>query len=184
MKKKKKMILRVLLTIVVCFLLYYPVSAKIRIYQPSIIKRYVQINERRTKLIKTGLTLVGKTKYQSKAGSNKVSHLGKNPKYLCCSSFVSWCFYRSGNARIDYSTWNFCHSKKFKQISRKNLKIGDIGLIQNKRKYGNHVALYIGKNKKGQEVWLHCTGNSGRNGVVISTDDRLKVFYRYRGFVI
>ena len=135
----------------------------------------------RYKVICKGITLVGYTKYRSKAGSNRVRHLGSAPEYLCCSSFVSWCYTKAKVKRIDYSTWDFCHSTKFREISARQLKPGDIGLIHNDRRTGNHVAIYIGK-RAGERLWLHCTGHAGRNGVVISTDGRLKVYYRYRGF--
>lgn len=137
-------------------------------------------DSRRYKVIAKGAALTGYTKYRSKAGSNRVRKLGSSPEYLCCSSFVSWCFSRSGVAKMDYSTWDFCHSGKFRKISSGRLKIGDIGLITDRRRTGNHVALYIGK-RGGKRLWLHCTGH-GHNGVVVSTDRRLKVFYRYKGF--
>ena len=136
---------------------------------------------RRYKLVAKGSTLVGYTRYRSKAGSNRVRKLDNNPKYLCCSSFVSWCFAKSGIAQIDYSTWNFCHSKRFKKIPAKRLKIGDIGLITDRRRTGNHVAIYVGRRAR-ESLWLHCTGHGGRDGVVGSTDKRIKVYYRYRGF--
>lgn len=138
------------------------------------------MDSRRYKVVAKGTTLVGCTKYRSKAGSNKVWKLGSSPKYLCCSSFVSWCYSKSGVAKIDYSTWDFGHSTKFKKIPSGSLKIGDIGLIQDRCRTGNHVAVYIGK-RAGKRLWLHCTGN-GHNGVAVGTDSRLKVFYRYKGF--
>lgn len=139
------------------------------------------VDARRYKVISKGCTLVGRTMYKSKAGSNKVKFLGDSPKYLCCSSFVSWAYSRSGVAHIDYSTWDFCNSSKFRKIPPGDLKPGDIGLIQDRRKTGNHVAIYMGK-RGGKRLWLHCSSHAGRNGVTIGTDKRLKVFYRYRGF--
>lgn len=136
---------------------------------------------KRYKVVAKGATLVGYTKYKSKAGSNKVKRLGSHPKMLCCSSFVSWCYTKSGAAKIDYSTYDFCHSKKFKKIPAKRLKAGDIGLIQDRHRTGNHVAIYVGRRAR-EKLWLHCTGHGGRNGVVISTDKRLNVYYRYKGF--
>ena len=170
------------MVILICsFLIVIPVNAQIKYYSKQ--QTQVKINDtiNRNKLVYTGLSLINKTKYRSKAGSNKVFTLGNNPKYLCCSSFVSWCFYKSGIAKIDYSTWNFCHSSKFKQIKKSQLKIGDIGLIQNKYKAGNHVGIYVGKTKNGNMIWLHCTGHTG-NGVTLNNDNRFKVFYRYKNF--
>ena len=138
------------------------------------------IDSNRYKVINKGYTLVGYTKYKSKAGSNKVYKLGNRPKKLCCSSFVSWCFTKSKVCKIDYSTVDFRRSKKFYRISKKKLLPGDLGFIQDSNKqYPNHVAIYVGK-RKGKLIWLHCSGRN--NGVAISTDNRLKVFYRYRGF--
>lgn len=135
----------------------------------------------RFKVIAKGVTLVGYTKYRSKAGSNKVNRLGNHPKYLCCSSFVSWCFSKSHVAKIDYSTWDFCHSERFRKIPARRLKQGDVGLIQDRNRLNNHVAIYIGKRGK-ERLWMHCTGHGGKNGVVVGTDGRLNVFYRYKGF--
>lgn len=138
------------------------------------------MDARRYKVVTKGAALIGYTKYRSKAGSNKVRKLGNSPKYLCCSSFVSWAYSKAGIARIDYSTWDFCHSRKFKKIPAKRLKAGDIGLITDRRRTGNHVAIYIGRRGR-ESLWLHCTGH-GHNGVVVSTDKRIKVYYRYKGF--
>lgn len=139
------------------------------------------MDARRYKVVAKGSTLVGYTRYRSKAGSNRVKRLGDSPRYLCCSSFASWAYSKAGVARIDYSTWDFCHSKRFRRISKRRLKIGDIGLITDSRRAGNHVAIYVGRRAR-ESLWLHCTGHGGRNGVVVSTDKRIKVYYRYRGF--
>ena len=103
------------------------------------------MDARRYKVVAKGSTLVGYTRYRSKEGSNHVKKIGNSPKYLCCSSFVSWAYSRAGVAKIDYSTWDFCHSKRFRKISKRRLKIGDIGLITDSRRAGNHVAIYVGR---------------------------------------
>lgn len=139
------------------------------------------MDARRYRVIAKGATLAGYTKYRSKAGSNCVRRLSDSPKYLCCSSFVSWCFSRSRVAKIDYSTWDFCHSERFRKIPARRLKPGDVGLIQDRNRLNNHVAIYIGKRGK-ERLWMHCTGHGGKNGVVVGTDGRLNVFYRYKGF--
>lgn len=140
------------------------------------------IDYRRYELISKGSTLVGYTKYKSKAGSNRVKKLGNNPKYLCCSSFVSWCFTKSKVCKMDYSTVSLRYSNKFYRIKKRKILPGDIGFIHNSNKSDrNHVGIYIGK-RNGKLLWLHCTGHGNQTGVTIGTDKRLKVFYRYKGF--
>lgn len=149
------------------------------------------LSKKRKKLIEAGVSLVGKTRWESKAWSNRVYKAGKKPKSLCCSSFVSWCFYYSGvDKKIDYDCWKFLTSKYFEQISRDELLPGDIALISKSRRINDvlhrgHVGIYVGKNKLGEDVWLHCT-IIGTNGVTLNNDKRFTakkaVYYRYTKF--
>lgn len=88
-----------------------------------------------------------------------------NPTVLDCSSFVAWCFHKSGFTGIPYgsTTATFINSTKFVTVSADELKPGDIGLKSATAPTGgaNHVGIYCGKRKDGTKIWLHCTSESG-----------------------
>lgn len=113
-----------------------------------------------------------------------------NPTVLDCSSFVAWCFHKSGFTGIPYSstTATFINSTKFVTVSADELKPGDIGLKSATAPTGgaNHVGIYCGKRKDGTKIWLHCTSESGSSltgntsGVMLGSYSNFTYFRRLK----
>lgn len=49
--------------------------------------------------------------------------------------------------------------------------------VNNVKTHSNHVGIYVGKDKDGNDLWCHCTGGSIRT-VVVNNYDRFQYFYR------
>ena len=146
------------------------------------------MDEERLKVLNKGATLVGHTKYRSKEYSNEIKNAPEKPDYLCCSSFVSWAFWKSGVLKVDYAVWKFLDSDKFEKIKEKDAKPGDLAFLhfdveRSKNSHDNHIGFYLGKDDSGRRTYLHCTGNNA-NGVVVNNDTRFNVSYylRWRGY--
>ncbi len=113
-----------------------------------------------------------------------------NPTVLDCSSFVAWCFHKSGFTGIPYgsTTATFINSTKFVTVSADELKPGDIGLKSATAPTGgaNHVGIYCGKRKDGTKIWLHCTSESGSSltgntsGVMLGSYSNFTYFRRLK----
>lgn len=135
------------------------------------------VTQERIDFMTTGGTLVGKCTYAHASWSNKIDKAGENPKSLCCSSFVSWCFYYSNvDKKIDYAVWKFLNSDKFTKIKKSERIPGDLIVLNDnvaatKLLHNNHIGIYIGQDKSGKDLFLHCTGNNA-NGVTINSDGR------------
>ena len=66
---------------------------------------------------------------------------------------------------------------KSKEISYNDLKPGDIAFLNDPSKGSdNHVGIYIGKNDKGEALWVHCNGSA--NNVSVNTISYWKYFRR------
>ena len=94
------------------------------------------------------------------------------PTHLDCSGFVRYCF-RAAGINIPDGTYRQYHSSK--EITAKDLKVGDIGFIQHPSTKGtNHIGIYVGRGN-----WMHC--NFSRNGITIEPtkmfDKHLRRFY-------
>lgn len=112
------------------------------------------------------------------------------PTVLDCSSFVAWCFHKSGFTGIPYSstTATFISSTKFVTVPADDLKPGDIGLKSETAPTGgaNHVGIYCGKRKDGTKIWMHCTSESGTSltgnasGVMLGSYSNFTYFRRLK----
>ncbi|HJB27202.1 MAG TPA: lysozyme family protein [Candidatus Blautia faecavium] len=139
------------------------------------------LDERRKKVIETGLSLYGKISYSM---DMRLQPSPQAPQYLDCSSFVGWAFYFGGCQDVSYSwaTGGFLSSPAFTPISSGELTPGDIGLKNTIASGGdNHIGIYMGKSASGQNVWLHCTGGN-LDRIVANTYGGFTLFYRYHGF--
>ncbi len=141
---------------------------------------------RRIQLLEKANTLVGYTTYGHAAGSNKIATIGNKPKQLCCSSFVAWAYYYSGlitdlksngKAKIDVNCDSIPKTTYFESVSESEILPGDLAWAP-----GQHIGIYAGTTESGVKMYIHCSGNSGRNGVVIDHDSRFTKFFRYKKF--
>jgi hypothetical protein len=146
------------------------------------------LSEKRIQVIFCGAALAGYTTYDMYGEDTRS---GKDlPRTLDCSSFVAWCFHKSGYREIPYesTTGTFLHSPYFQRIEESQLQPGDIGLINWVESGGsNHVGIYVGTDSKGNPMWLHCTshvcsGSSIVSGPRISYYPSFTLFFRYIGF--
>lgn len=148
------------------------------------------MDSQRIDLIKKGASLIGKTDHYN----GRTYTLVKDPPYLSCSGFVSWCFkYSSTKWNQWQSTDKFMSSTKFKTIDKSELIPGDI--VITKSASDRHMGIYAGKDSNGNLVWLHCTLHYGgsnsdigkKRGVILSTETRFEkaqecVYRRYKKF--
>lgn len=156
------------------------------------LKKYNDVDEERWSVICMGASRIGKTKYDmygedTRAGTD-------DPRTLDCSSFVAWSFHKAGFSDVPYysTTDTFLTADNFEKISADELEPGDIGLNKGETGNtggGNHVGIYVGKNKNGSPLWMHCTSGTSSNdmtkvndGPRISYYTNFTVFYRYKGF--
>mgnify|MGYP002774997866 FL=1 len=156
-------------------------------------------SKNRKQLIKTALNVVGRIPYNN-TGQRSYPYYGwnthwgepsgdsdsKHPyKGLDCSGFVQW-VYRNALCKKDGSnpddiynqmgsTGIITSSSRMKQISKSELKPGDLGCKRTGGSSGgnwNHVGIYMGNNR-----WVHCSGSAGT--VVVSDNyNGFSVFYR------
>lgn len=102
-------------------------------------------------------------------------------KGLDCSGFVEWVYWSCFGINIEeLSTEKICNM--FTQIPKKNLQIGDLGLIfvgGSDEERTNHVGIYAGKDKRGKDLWIHCNGIV--DNVSIDNFDKFTVYYSLIG---
>lgn len=147
------------------------------------------MDSRRADVIAKGATRIGKTSY-SMWGEDTRSGVDE-PRTLDCSSFVAWSFQKAGFTDVPYTstTGTYISSANFVRISASELVPGDIGLKNTVPAGGeNHVGIYVGKDRNGTQMWLHCTsvlmpGSSVISGPRIGYYTNFRIFYRYTGFM-
>ena len=136
-----------------------------------------EISARRKAVIIKGLELLGYTKYN--LGSKAANLASEKPAYLDCSGFIQWAIIRATGVDIGHGT-----AKQYadsEPISDEELQIGDLGFkkpggVQNLGG-GNHVGIFVGYEKDGAKLWLHCTSGA-QNGVNVSRCDSLIYYAR------
>ena len=117
-------------------------------------------------LIYKGAELIGYTTYSQP----KRQPDAEKPLFLDCSGFTRWVFVKSGVCKkldAGYYTGSFLQSEHFQDISFNDLQPGDIGLKNDSLSGGqsNHVGIYIGRDKDGNMMWMHCTSGNWYNKV-------------------
>lgn len=141
-----------------------------------------EVTDERVALILKGATRIGKAQYSmwdSRRGGSD-----DNQIIFDCSSFVGWCFYKTGHTEIptytttaDYTTYR---PESFRSIDIGELIPGDLGLKNpsDAGGAGNHIGIYVG-DIDGVKYFMHCT--PGAN-VTINAYTNFTVFYRYTGW--
>ncbi|WP_068612503.1 C40 family peptidase [Paenibacillus tuaregi] len=146
------------------------------------------INKARKQLIETAITLEGKVKYfwggKSGPGWNSkwgtpvmVTAPGDNttgtlqPYGLDCSGFIDWAFKTAGLGTSFSAGGTSYQWGKTYSISKDEMIPGDL-IFKNIPGQGgvNHIGIFIGKDSKGNYLYVHCAGSTG---VVINS---------YKGF--
>lgn len=84
------------------------------------------------------------------------------PYGLDCSGFVDWAYWTALNYRLGGSTRQQWANSN--EITEDELLPGDLGFLCSPNDAAvNHVGMYIGKNKDGKKMWLHCSSDKGVN---------------------
>lgn len=151
-----------------------------------------EVTDKRAKLIILGATRIGKSTY---SWGNGRGGSADDQSVFDCSSFVGWCYYKSGYTSVSPSstTASFIDSsetgKQFERISADELIPGDVALW--KDTYGlynaNHAGIYVGKNKDGKMMFMHCTSRAQSSPHPVSTGVRfseygMQVFLRMKNW--
>lgn len=149
----------------------------------SIYSEYIpsDLDERRSKIIKTALSLVGQVPYE---WGGKPTGPGYDTSWwtydeetglqrgLDCSGFVQWvfetCGYQSDVTNLLSFTGTIASS--LPTISYDELQPGDIGLQNETQSSMNHVGIYLGNGK-----WIHCASGAG---TVVVNDGCFSYFRR------
>lgn len=134
-------------------------------------------NDTRKHILSTALSLVGKVPYfwggKSGPGWNDewntpklVTAAGSNttgtirPYGLDCSGFTAWTY--STALGVDIGAGTSGQYPKTVAVTKSELLPGDLGFLANSGGSGwNHVLMYAGKDKNGQEMWVHSTSGQG-----------------------
>ncbi|WP_433946993.1 C40 family peptidase [Paenibacillus sp. SN-8-1] len=157
-------------------------------YEDLLKNLHGDIGAARKKLIETALTLVGKVGYfwggKSGPGWNdqwgtlmKITAPGSEktgtlqPYGLDCSGFIDWSFKTTGLGNSFSSGGTTYQWSKTYSISKDEMIPGDL-IFKNIPGQGgvNHIGIYIGKDQKGNNLYVHCQGGTG---VIVSS---------YKGF--
>lgn len=145
----------------------------------------------RKELIRCALSLVGRVPYfwggKSAAGWNEewntpklVTAAGSSssgtirPYGLDCSGFTNWVYKTAlGEGCGDGTTGQWANST---QISYSELRPGDLG-FNDPTGSPNHVLMYVGEDKNGNMLWVHC---SSSYGVVLNSPTYVKHYRRVK----
>ena len=142
------------------------------------------LDDTRRVVVQTALSLINKVPYEwggkAKAPGLDYSWWSYNPDNglqhgLDCSGFVQWAFMTSGFSKETYgqiySTKNLL-SCGMKQVSKEELKPGDIGCTNRPNGKVNHTGIYLGN-----DLWIHCS--SVKKTVTVSKVDFTVFFSPY-----
>lgn len=148
-------------------------------------------NSTRKHILSTALSLVGKVPYfwggKSPAGWNDewntpklVTAVGDSstgtiqPYGLDCSGYTDWVYKTALGITIGAGSWNQWDNSS--EISESELLPGDLGFLAEPGSVPvNHVLIYAGKSDDGQQMWVHCSGDTG---VVLNSPDYVTKFRR------
>lgn len=93
---------------------------------------------------------------------------GRNKKGLDCSHFVDFVFWDVVGNNLGNGNTTYIWNNYSKEISESELLPGDIGFlcVPSSCADGNHVGIYVGKDKDGNKIWVHETGSPSNNVVI------------------
>lgn len=153
-----------------------------------------EVTDKRAKLIILGATRIGHSIYSQGRGDGR-GGTADDQSVFDCSSFVGWCYYKSGYTKVlaDSTTASFINdsetSNQFEDTTADKLIPGDVCLWHNTLDTGNanHAGIYIGKDKDGQMLFMHCSSTSQSSPHPVSTGVRFshyswEVFRRFKNW--
>lgn len=145
---------------------------------------FADLDDVRKTVLATALSLRNKVPYE---WGGKATSPGLDPKWwsfnpsnglqhgLDCSGFVQWTFMTAGFPKEIYkeiySTKNML-SKDMTQVSKEELKPGDMGCTNRLDGKVNHIGIYLG-----DDLWIHCS--SAKKTVTVSKCDFTVFFSPY-----
>ena len=150
----------------------------------------------RKELMRVALSLVGRVPYfwggKSGPGWNdewntpklvtsagSVSTGTLRPYGLDCSGYTDWVYKTALGLSLHsggtWSQWDNSYA-----ITEAELLPGDLGFLDRPGAVDiNHVLLYAGKDAKGKQLWVHCSGSAG--GVALNSPTYVKYYRRVSG---
>ncbi len=153
-----------------------------------------EVTDKRAKLIILGATRIGHSTYSQGRGDGR-GGTADDQSVFDCSSFVGWCYYKSGYTKVlaDSTTASFLNDsetgKQFENTTADKLIPGDVCLWHNTLDTGNanHAGIYIGKDKDGQMLFMHCSSTSQSSPHPVSNGVRFshyswEVFRRFKNW--
>ncbi len=144
------------------------------------------LEDQRMKAIQTGLTLLDKGITYSQPQRHAINKKTGMPVSMDCSSFVTYCLRSAGQAikgtdkDAGAYTGTYLTSKYYDDISKNDLKPGDVALFGTSTQGGNsnHIGMYVGKDKEGNNIWIECSGG----GIKIGKNNGFKYCKRYNNY--
>jgi len=149
----------------------------------------------RKELMAAALSLVGKVPYfwggKSAPGWNDDWNTPKlvtasgdsttgtlQPYGLDCSGYVDWVYDTGLGVSLPAGSTGLWNSSS--AISETDLKPGDLGFLESPSSDStNHVLIYAGKDANGNNLWVHCNGDT--DGVALNSPTYVKYYRRVNG---
>jgi len=125
----------------------------------GIVDDYSKLSRERKEICNFALACVGKIKYNfgSKAKGKGLEVMEDG--YLDCSAFVNFCYWTAIDRPLGRWTGDICNSGA--KTVRNDLIPGDIGLRAIPGMASNHTGIFVGHDKQGRELWVHCSSKEG-----------------------
>lgn len=153
-----------------------------------------EVTDKRAKLIILGATRIGHSTYSQSYADGR-GGTADNQSVFDCSSFVGWCYYKMGYTKVSASstTASFIDgsetSNQFEDTTADKLIPGDMCLWHNTLALynANHAGIYIGKDKDGQMLFMHCSSSTQSSPHHVSNGVRFshyswEVFRRFKNW--
>ena len=139
-----------------------------------------EVTEARAKLIILGATRIGHSTYSNDWGAGR-GGTADNQSVFDCSSFVGWCYYKSGYTKVSAgsTTASFIDgsetSNQFENTTADKLIPGDVVLARFTYDLynANHAGIYVGKDKNGTMLFMHCTSRAQNSPHKVSNGVRI-----------
>ena len=182
------------------FVTPYMSESQIALLEEAIASWPADLGEDRKLIIQIAMTYLGRGHIydQIRRGHYQNEFYGHynappDAMYLDCSSFVSRVIREyQEQMGIDYTIKENLYtggyvgtgdSRPFDKISNNELLPGDIVLLNtstDKSQGENHVAIYVGKDSSGKNIYIECTQKDKTNGMRITTSDNTVKFTEFR----
>ena len=135
------------------------------------------VSASRQDLVNFAMQWVGQIPYD---WGSKANIPGEKPDSLDCSGFVQWCIWSTTGVKPASGTQYLIPSMGLQEISKDQLRPGDLGMIRapgaSSRGSANHIGIFVGWDEKtGNAIWCH--ENGGAHNVSVNETKCFGKFY-------